>query len=699
MFCSENVITAVTEMIEYYKEGGRALINFAQMQSGKTNAFLLLAGEMLRIKLVKNVVIFTGNRERELKSQLTEQVRGNQSFYDTKYVNFVSQNTNILQGLNIAESFAHVNELITNIKSKITIVWGTELMKKARTIQTKNTLFIFEESHFAQTIGQTPEKFMNAIGLPANGDIEVLQAKNNYLCSVSATPFSELCDNGNFEQQKKVIRMKPDQNYRGVEWLKYNNKLIGFSNWQTTLRNALILKKNECNWAIIRVRGEDQFEKARVISLFEGWDIRQYDQTSSDIESMKELENKPTKPTIVILKEKCRMGTVVPKTNLAFVFETSNRSNTDTLLQSLLGRSCGYHNNNTLLVYLHQDILASRELNTYIQFCEGNDNSVPTKAKNVVVETNNDAKTINISSLNIKLTPTIPIYIPYIDREVENTLNSRYENKAEKLEALVDGIIYAIDNNGAINENPNKITELIKNELENLKHNNGKFNNLNLCKSNGERNKSYITQFEKVLEGIKHKKAVKVSKKINTRDKDNETIYNITLFKVNKMIENLIFGSYYLCCNLNLTDEQIELINSQKIITLPKTNGREIFRYNMETGEERFGNGGYCLGLNPETATNEDLMLQTIRECVLRSKETQTVLLNPRSINSIHQPGFEKYSGIFLSSEIYKSLMIGGNIYNEIKNELNVEIKCTKSRGRKPTMPDGCSYRIAEISW
>ena len=161
-------------------------------------------------------------------------------------------------------------------------------------------------------------------------------------------------------------------------------------------------------------------------------------------------------------------------------------------------------------------------------------------------------------------------------------------------------------------------------------------------------------------------------------------------------------GSYYLCCYVNLTDEQIADMETKRIVQLPETNGKEIFRYAniLETGETTFANGGFCLALKPETATNVTIMLETLRECILRSNETETMLVNPRKITSIRQPGFEKYTGIYVSDQVFRALLVGtGHIYKAINKEFGVSIRYKKSIGRPTKMPKDCIFRLAEISW
>ena len=167
---SIQAMNAITDVMNVYKnDTSRSVILFAQMQSGKTNAFLFLAGEMLRLEKVENVVIFSGNRETELKDQLSELEISR--FYERVYRRH-------LEKLNVDIS----DEFIDHIISKINVVWGTELMKKLETVATKNTLYIEEESHFAQSVGQMPHKFIKIIGLSLNGDSTALIERNNYVC-------------------------------------------------------------------------------------------------------------------------------------------------------------------------------------------------------------------------------------------------------------------------------------------------------------------------------------------------------------------------------------------------------------------------------------------------------------------------------------------------------------------------------------
>ena len=70
---SNEQIAAGLEIINCFWEKPtnlRWVILFAQMQSGKTETYLFICCELIRLKVVENVVIFSGNAETDLRDQL-----------------------------------------------------------------------------------------------------------------------------------------------------------------------------------------------------------------------------------------------------------------------------------------------------------------------------------------------------------------------------------------------------------------------------------------------------------------------------------------------------------------------------------------------------------------------------------------------------------------------------------------------------
>lgn len=677
-------INLIQEILNDFIFTYRAFILFAQMQSGKTNTFLLFAGEMLRQKKVNHVIIFTGNRENELKNQLIDEIRGSdkkRSFFNTKYVKYLLEKNNLFENSSEIEKLIELNNLVEDIKSKIIIIWGTELKKKVNKTPKENTLFIFEESHFAQSCEQMPDKFLREIGLPPNGDKDILEEKGNYICSVSATPFSELYDNINFKQSKKIIHLHPGEGYRGIEWFKENNKIVGYSNWKKTLKNALRLKREDINWAIIRVRGDDNVSIAERISKEQGWEVKKYDQELTEIEDMTELKDKPDFPTIIIIRERCRMGTVVPKEYLSFLFETSVNMNTDTLLQGLLGRACGYHTNENLEVYINMNIINTGEIDRYIALWNGI-NIGPKKAKNIKLS---NEVSMKFNRRNNSFTRyAIPIEIPYQLISEFDYLSIRNLKKDEKCGILQD-MINAIKDKLVINHNDDSTTEKIINQLiDKINSSNDDDNKINWHYFTDGRDETFKNVPIKIIESIQNKTSIKLSSGCSG---------GTTIYYVGKNIEGLNNKSFYLCSRISIMSDEL---SQENINEIPDTTGEEIFRYNNSNDIDN----GYNLIIKKDAVRDKNIMYETLRECIYRSREIETMLISPKYINSIPQSKFEKTNCIYLSEDVYNSLIRGGEIFSKIYEEFSIELKLHKMKGRPPlNMPLNCTKRISKISW
>jgi hypothetical protein len=698
---SREQIFAGNEIIQCFVENSndiRWAILLAQMQSGKTETYLFIISELIRLLVVETAVIFSGNTETDLRDQLKKEVdgTGDAKFYG-KYELFLEETLSIPSRTR--------REILANIKTHILVLWGTEL-NKHKTSYFK-TLFIWEEAHHAQTINQCPDKFLKKIGISANGDVTTLKQKENFVISISATPFSEYSDYHHLKQHKKLIQMRPGNGYNSVKIIRDSGRLKSFNLVETGLRTALSTPHSDPKYAIVRISKKNEAKVLDIISCFPNWRHVIHDSLSTGIDkemgdrTWNGMENAPEQDTVILIRGKCRMGKNLEKQHILFVMETAKNSNTDTVLQGLLGRVCGYSvGSKNIDVYIHDKIIKSGELQRYIELTDGEE-IIPSKAMNIKKTTNNNRlSSIIITTNNVQLSPTIPIHIPKRCISEHSTFSN--------ITGVINDLIYVLSESedyNIENHNPNNIKRLIIGELEKVKENPEKVNNHRLS------NMSYKSALEQILNAIENNIPANPSKKINTRNKESDpSIYNIALYYVDKKINkdktpishmipymsNLEVGSYYLCCMVPIND-----INSKIVRQLPKTTGKEIFRYNniLETTETEMVNGGFCLSLRPETATNANIMFESIRECVLRSKETETMLLNPKRINSIRQPGFEKYTGIFVSLDVYCALIYEGTIYNKIKSEFNVEIKLTKSKGRQPNMPPGCIYRLAEISW
>ncbi|NDA63624.1 MAG: hypothetical protein EBX50_16565 [Chitinophagia bacterium] len=399
---SQQQLKASNEAIENFVKGAALWgILLAQMQSGKTDTYLRIACELLDKNLVDFVVIFSGNSETDLCDQVYENVKEEQrnvknpvaksSSFWPKYLS--SKEESLASVPQQFRSFALEGMKSTN-KAKISIVWGTELNNYSG--PTERTLFIWDEAHFAQNITQRPDKFLKKIGISANGDSSLLKQKQNMVLSVSATPFSELSDIHHMNQAKFVIKMEPGETYVSVKQIRDSKRLIGYSNIETGLRTAFSLSNpaEGPQWAVIRISKKSE-DLVKDLCMVNGWRFVVYDSISKEKDEGKKAWDSMAKPpkcnTAILIRGMCRMGKNMQKKHLSFVFETAKKSSTDTVLQGLLGRCCGYSEGSSkVYAFVSQKIIDSNEINRYIELWDNDGVQImPSKANNLI---NNDIK-------------------------------------------------------------------------------------------------------------------------------------------------------------------------------------------------------------------------------------------------------------------------------------------------------------------
>ena len=334
-------------------ESVRYNLLLAQMQSGKTDTYHLIACEMLRMGLIEQIIIFSGNREKELFEQL--KTKNMKEFYH-KYEIFLTE-----KGIDKKEIFE-------KIQKSLKVIWGPQLKKEIPLLTHEKTLYIWEESHYAQTHNQHPGFILQQLGISMDGDLTWFENYNNYFLSVSATPFSEFVDNIE-KKQKAVVHLSLANEYKSVKWHLQKGNIQPYQDLEEGLERALKTSETKIGYGLVRVSFKTQEEVIEIITK-NNWLYILYDQDSPIKNINKILEIPPTTNTIILLKGKCRMGKQVSKQYVLFCLETSKYSKTDTLLQGLLGRCCGYHSNEHIIIYLYKSYFESQELQRFIQMYE-----------------------------------------------------------------------------------------------------------------------------------------------------------------------------------------------------------------------------------------------------------------------------------------------------------------------------------------
>lgn len=369
-------LNAGKEVISAYEKGDKPWhLLFAQPQSGKTDTFFYIAAEMLRRKLVDNVVIMSGATDTQLKAQ------SKQSFCSTNgSMDFCEKYDSYLETelcLNREQRF----QIRSKLKSSTHFIWGNELTKSHPYMA--NTLFVWDESHYAESIDMRPFKFFKNIGINCNGKCV---PNNNFVLSVSATPFSEMAHilKSVNEPFKGKSFLKTDKNYHGIDCVIAKKLLISFDcdNIDSEIKEILE-SYNKPTYAIIRCINEEKRVLITSVAKETGWNIIRCnsDPNNREIKDLNILKRPPSEKTLIIIKGLCRMGQVIHKEHVSFVMETSDDSYTETVIQGLLGRTLGWHNH-SIKVYLNKTIINRDDTGKYIDFINGEE-ILPRKGRNL----------------------------------------------------------------------------------------------------------------------------------------------------------------------------------------------------------------------------------------------------------------------------------------------------------------------------
>ena len=324
---------AVNAIIRNFKfTRGRYGLLRALVQVGKSGTYQYLIKMMLRLGMIDRAYIVCGSHETELRDQF------------------------------IMDCFEWHG--MPAYGTTVQVVLRQDFKKV--TMNTERALIIVDESHLVHEVDQTLSIFMKRHGLTMAGTTAKMIRDHTYILSVDATPFAEESAIAYTKSRSKfVVELAPGANYYGPADY-YRDGLI---------RDALDLTKNEGatefadmlhsrpnTFAIVRVQSRSpQYSAILRIAEEAGCDVVHFtsffDKATTQIVLTDEearahfykyhtvvpsLESAPLRTTIVILDGRLRCGKRVPKKHISFVWEASKGANTDTIIQSLLGRMCGY---------------------------------------------------------------------------------------------------------------------------------------------------------------------------------------------------------------------------------------------------------------------------------------------------------------------------------------------------------------------
>jgi len=679
-FSIEQVIAGKSALEWYSETYTRYVLLVAQMQSGKTTVYYFVAAEMLRLGKISNIVIFSGNSEKELRDQVTNSA--SDKFY-RMYARY-------LRSLEWNED--RIEDLIVQIKSNLIVKWGAHPLSKRSGNYTR-TLFIWDESHYAQDFSMKPSEFLTKNSIPVNGDSDTLEGNDNYFLSVSATPFSEISDIQHLHQLKGVVRLEPGVGYHSVETMLTSNKIVPFTVWTDALDDEMRTATYANKYALVRVKNQDP---AIEIATRNGWDVMFYDSAVKDntrnkvVSLQTQLNSAPRKNTIILLKGMCRMGKEVEKTHLAFVMETFRNSKTDVILQGLLGRTCGYHSYTDIRVFLHENILEPDEsgmsgLDKYVAFTH-RENVIPSNGKNLAPL----AAERNRSGLS----PIIPVKISKRDLRIDGS--DDIAPKREHREFIIESVRAAFRNGRFASGNfncPEQTAELVE-QIDDVSV---KVNVHILSKSGAK-----ITP--KTYENV----PAKLNELISSRTAGSlgSSTGPVGTIEVNVWWLKSAFTEYGFSAGDVFIDARTHAFNPDLAEKrevekrIPITNGKEVFcRPLVEESVEDCRNGSYAMELSIETSTCVDAMRSAVVDIIRISLIPTEHVDKPTQIVS-NQPAGSKWPGILVCNDVIVALNKRGAIYDHIKSKYGVAIRISKKKGaRSKELTNAGMIQLTEISW
>jgi hypothetical protein len=670
-------LTASNEMFDNFKnDTTRHNVLLAQMQSGKTETYLLAACRLLVDSQVDQVIIFSGTAELCLKKQLEDTVSGKIGVFYKKLAHLYSTE----QRVSLEEARRQVDLFRQQVMDKkVKILWGVELNKYRG--PSSRTLFIWEEAHYAQTEGQKPDKFLQRLQIPADGNFHALKERNNYMITISATPFSELVDLMRNKQSKKVCFMEPGDGYNSVKKIKESGHLHPFKTVEEGLERALTAAGRKRCYAIVRVFKPKTEEKVAQICLRKGWEVVYFD-------SLKEGEVKrrgeevweemihsvePPHPIVIIIHEKCRMGHNLSKKYLSFVMETSINPATDTILQGLLGRVCGYPESRTaedniynVDVYLSKKSMAMNEdIDKYIEMIEtqhdGQIEVVPGKAKNLVTHTNQVFQPIS----PFKLTRDESITDRKQDIEnfvVESLRSGRFEHKNGR---SIQGEVCS------------KVCEAYDQDLiAKGKDEFGKFW-FRIHEISPDREicgKDFALDMVRCFQSGESKEFVNAKRTdIKTDEIDIFIFTKGTGKKTGTKGRYVDMGSPDFDYNTVFVTSHVFPSLTEE---LPITTRKEVFVSRLADQTPVVSNGAFMLLMPIETCDSVELMKTTLSRFVEIS-QTEPSTRQVSSLTDMSKPVGQQNVPIVVSAEVWEAIQSHGEIYAFIKRTHGVSLKCT----------------------
>lgn len=324
----DNIVNATANIIKKFRNHDE-VVTIAEMQSGKTD-------------VMKRLIHVINKYNNEIKNININIDRHN--IYLVICASSISLKNQLKLKLpEIKHKIYHLNDI--NIFLKKLYEYESLL-----TTMSDYGLIIFDECHCDAEHKKLIDKFRKIL--------DKIKKENKtvyYKVGFSATPYEQVIENF-----PKVI-MKPSENYYGIKEMFDSCDSTNIEQKIPILFQAknlvdpiecesLFTEIEICNfYYIFRLPGKKLLEETAILNLEKQFKIKKskidsliYDMNYGG--NINELLNvKPTKPTIIYLKDKLRMGEYLNTKYVYLVHDDPNNMYAHTTAQSLLGRCCGYN--------------------------------------------------------------------------------------------------------------------------------------------------------------------------------------------------------------------------------------------------------------------------------------------------------------------------------------------------------------------
>ena len=222
-----------------------------------------------------------------------------------------------------------------------------------------NSIIFLDECHFGTASKGGISNFLEELGFY---DKKEFIKKNIKIVQVSATPDGMLLDSSNTFGNKHIkYKFIPSELYFGDAQLLEGGFLKDMYNLTIEdncekLCNFIENRFSDSRYHIIRLSmslKKQRKEKENLINICEmkGWNYQQCD-SENKIDLNEHLNEQPKKHTIIFIKNMLRAAKTIHKEHIGIVHDRLvQKPNNSTIMQSFLGRMCGYHDFRDFVIF------------------------------------------------------------------------------------------------------------------------------------------------------------------------------------------------------------------------------------------------------------------------------------------------------------------------------------------------------------